>query len=593
MANIMTPAKVERELVEPGIRRRRNRDGSISYEVDYRDSDGRQRRRTVDGGLHDARDFKAGVRSDMARGRRIAPTATTVSQAADLWLAAIKATDLKRNTIDAYGDSYRVHLEPRFGRRRLDGVTVHDVAEFLADAKTIEYRARLHATRYPKSKSRPTKPYAPRSIQLALTTLAQIYKHARRFTGYAGESPVGLLVARERPKIPRRTKVVLTPEQTARLVAAAPAAYADAIAFIAGTGVRVGEALGVPWGEVDIDNRQVTIRWTLDDDGRRESPKYDHCIRTIPIPGALAARLVAAKLATANISADAFVFQTTAGTAMNRHNLTRRGLWVACAAAGLPRISPHALRHGHGSALLERNWTLPAVSRRLGHRNTRVTAEVYAHELQSLERTARQHRPARRALRCRSARTAGRLTRQLMSAVCQHQVPRHAALGVSGSTETPCFGTVRRGAVLRRHLKIVVSPVQVRVSPFVRSAVTIPANGGARVHLTDTFSAAVPRGGLERRLLGKPGCDWRHGFLIRWRIHARGNRFGGDRDLGLRLASRLGHVPGRECGRPGDGDSASTVAGPRNHADARSGPRPATLTTTRLPAWRGELRTWV
>ena len=48
MANIMTPAKVERELVEPGIRRRRNRDGSISYEVDYRDSDGRQRRRTVD-----------------------------------------------------------------------------------------------------------------------------------------------------------------------------------------------------------------------------------------------------------------------------------------------------------------------------------------------------------------------------------------------------------------------------------------------------------------------------------------------------------------------------------------------------------------
>lgn len=58
--------------------------------------------------------------------------------------------------------------------------------------------------------------------------------------------------------------------------------------------------------------------------------------------------------------------------------------------AGLPRISPHALRHGHGSALLEQGWALPAVSRRLGHRNTQVTAAVYAHELQSLERTARQ-----------------------------------------------------------------------------------------------------------------------------------------------------------------------------------------------------------
>jgi integrase len=387
----MTAAKIERELVEPGIRRRSNRDGSISYEVDYRDSDGRQRRKTVDGGIDEARDFKAGVRSDMARGKRIAPTATTVSQAADMWLAAIKATDLKRNTIDAYEDSYRVHLEPRFGRRRLDDVTVHDVAEFLADAKTVEYRARLQATRHPKSGARPTRPYAPRSIQLALTTLAQIYKHARRYTGYAGESPVGLLVARERPKIKARRRVVPTPEQTARLVAATPAAYRDAVAFIAGTGVRVGEALALPWGEVDIDNRLLTIRWTLDDDGRREPPKYDHCIRTIPIPGALAASLAALKLATANTSADAFVFQTTAGTAMNRHNLTRRGLWVACDATGLPRISPHALRHGHGSALLEQGWTLPAVSRRLGHRNARVTAEVYAHELQSLERTAQQH----------------------------------------------------------------------------------------------------------------------------------------------------------------------------------------------------------
>jgi integrase len=380
----------ERELVEPGIRRRRNRDGTISYEVDYRDSDGVQRRETVDGGLDAARDFKAGVRSDKARGKRIAPTRSTVAQAAERWLTAINATDLRTNTIDAYDDSYHVHIEPRFGRRRLDAVTVHDVAAFLADAKTVEYRARLYVTRYPRSKKRPTEPYAPRSIQLALTTLGQIYKHARRFDGYAGESPVGLLVARERPKIKPRAKVVPTPEQATLIVDHTPAGHDDAIAFIAGTGVRVGEALGLPWGEVDLENRQVTIRWTLSDDGHREPPKYDHCVRTIPIPGALVARLARLKLATADTRPTTPVFQTTVGTAMDRHNLTRRGLWVACGEIGLPRISPHALRHAHGSALLEQGWALPAVSRRLGHKNTRVTAEVYAHELQSLERTAHQ-----------------------------------------------------------------------------------------------------------------------------------------------------------------------------------------------------------
>jgi integrase len=390
MADMMTPAKIERALVEPGIRRRRNRDGSISYEVDYRDSDGRQRRETVVGGLDVARDFKANVRSDMARGKRIAPTTTTVAQAADAWLTAIKTTDLKPNTIDAYEDSYRVHLEPRFGRRRLDAVTVQDLAVFLADAKTVEYRVKLHTARNPKARKRPTKPYAARSIQLALTTLTQIYKHVRRFDGYAGEPPTDALLARERPKIRQRPKVVLTPEQTGLLVVATPALFADATAFLAGTGVRVGEALGLPRCELDLDNRLVTIRWTLTDDGVRDTPKWEHCIRTITINGALVARLAALKLATRDTPPDAPVFQTTAGTAMNRHNLTRRGLWVACAAAGLPRIGPHSLRHGHGSALLEQGWTLPDVSARLGHKNPRVTAEVYAHELKSLERTARQ-----------------------------------------------------------------------------------------------------------------------------------------------------------------------------------------------------------
>jgi integrase len=309
---------------------------------------------------------------------------TTVSHAADAWLTAIKATDLKPNTIDAYEDSYRVHLEPRFGRRRLDAITVQDLAVFLADAKTVDYRVELHTARYPDARKRPTKPYAARSIRLTLTTLSQIYKHARRFDGYAGEPPTDALLSRERPKIVQRPKVVLTPEQTGLLVVATPARYADATAFLAGTGVRIGEALALPWCELDLDNRLVTIRWTLTDDGDRDTPKWEHCIRTITINGALAARLAALKLATRDTSPDAPVFQTTAGTAMNRHNITRRGLWVACAAAGLPRISPHSLRHGHGSALLEQGWALPDVSARLGHKNSRVTSEVYAHELKAL-----------------------------------------------------------------------------------------------------------------------------------------------------------------------------------------------------------------
>src|SRR3954451_582541 len=63
-----------------------------------------------------------------------------------------------------------------------------------------------------------------------------------------------------------------------------------------------------------------------------------------------------------------------------------RALAAACKAAGMPVVSPHALRHAHGSALLAGGEDLAAVSRRLGHGSVAVTAEVYSHLLDDAER---------------------------------------------------------------------------------------------------------------------------------------------------------------------------------------------------------------
>jgi integrase len=48
--------------------------------------------------------------------------------------------------------------------------------------------------------------------------------------------------------------------------------------------------------------------------------------------------------------------------------------------AGIARASFHTLRHTH-SNLLSRGVPLPAVSARLGHSDTHVTAKVYSHAL--------------------------------------------------------------------------------------------------------------------------------------------------------------------------------------------------------------------
>ncbi len=55
-------------------------------------------------------------------------------------------------------------------------------------------------------------------------------------------------------------------------------------------------------------------------------------------------------------------------------------LWrSACKSLKLPRVSFHALRHTHASALIAAGVDVVSVSRRLGHANPTVTLNTYGH----------------------------------------------------------------------------------------------------------------------------------------------------------------------------------------------------------------------
>lgn len=56
--------------------------------------------------------------------------------------------------------------------------------------------------------------------------------------------------------------------------------------------------------------------------------------------------------------------------------------------ASIRNASLHTLRHSHASNLLSRGVPLPAVSERLGHSNSNVTARIYAHALPSDDQRA-------------------------------------------------------------------------------------------------------------------------------------------------------------------------------------------------------------
>ncbi|WP_081621646.1 tyrosine-type recombinase/integrase [Brevibacillus laterosporus] len=58
---------------------------------------------------------------------------------------------------------------------------------------------------------------------------------------------------------------------------------------------------------------------------------------------------------------------------------------LACKRAGVPVLSPHALRHSHAVHLLESGANIKYVSERLGHASVKVTADTYLHVTKKIE----------------------------------------------------------------------------------------------------------------------------------------------------------------------------------------------------------------
>jgi integrase len=157
------------------------------------------------------------------------------------------------------------------------------------------------------------------------------------------------------------------------------------------TRCRLGELLALRWTDVQLDSGKVTIRRTLARINRgwvESSPKTQAGERTITIPSEAVAALRHQRIAQAECRLlagavwmdDDRVFSNLSGGPVQacwvEHAITE-----VCDGAGLPRVTPHGLRHLHASLLLGKGLPLTAVSARLGHASPHITMSIYAHAL--------------------------------------------------------------------------------------------------------------------------------------------------------------------------------------------------------------------
>jgi hypothetical protein len=114
-----------RERVERNIDRR----VSGVYEIGFKDASGKQRWRTVDGGITAARAVRDQLLAQRARGERVASNGRLrFGDAAQQWLDG-PVPDLRPATQACYRNAVERHLRSRFDTRRLDAITPDDVAD--------------------------------------------------------------------------------------------------------------------------------------------------------------------------------------------------------------------------------------------------------------------------------------------------------------------------------------------------------------------------------------------------------------------------------------------------------------------------------
>lgn len=199
------------------------------------------------------------------------------------------------------------------------------------------------------------------------------------------------------PRVPRDAREPLGPDGARALLAEARAERYGAAIALGLCGLRIGEALGLAWADVDLDAGTVSIRHQLAGSGRRAAlvpTKTDGSATTIHVP-AFASRALrdhraaqlAERVASGVATEDGLAFLTRRGWPVHPEEV-RKQLRAALARAGLPAMRFHDLRHAAASLLVAGGAHPRVAQRLLRHATPGITLGVYSHVSGAQERDA-------------------------------------------------------------------------------------------------------------------------------------------------------------------------------------------------------------
>jgi len=343
------------------IRKRRGK-----WVVDYRDDAGVRRWITCQT-RREADDVLAKVipASRQPRQPSTVDANVTIAEYSERWLQLVAAA-AKPLTVQSYRAMLSTHIVPRLGGVKIRALSKAQVKQFVSSVLT--------------------------SGRLARSSVGTCHAVLRAMLNAARDD--GVILTNPADRLAKTFKLIDSPrqrqermraldrEQVQALLHGADATHRGLFLVLARTGLRLGEALGLQWGDLDLPARAARVERTWS--GERIGTPKSGAARTIDLSrdacGALRRLRVERKQETLRHGwreIPPWVFCTEQGKPLNVGKV-RRAFRRALKAAKLPgHFTPHSLRHSFASQLLQAGVSPAYVQRQLGHTDIRLTVNLY------------------------------------------------------------------------------------------------------------------------------------------------------------------------------------------------------------------------
>ncbi len=311
---------------------------------------------------------------DQEQGKLAMGPQQTVNQYIEDWLENVHRPALRENSYVLYRQLLDLHILPTLGHVKLQKLTSQQIqtlyARKLKDGLSAETVRAMH-----------------RLLHKAFDDAV----HWKRMN----ENPC------DNAKQPRKVKYeihLLTQEQARMMLDVAQGHTLEALLTMAvATGMRRGELLSLKWQDINVEERRLQIRRTMNRIAGRgiveSEPKTEKSKRTIMLPQFVIDALMLHRKRQAEIRVKAgsawqendLVFPNTIGKFMATQDMLNR-FKKLLKEAGLPNMRFHDLRHSAATIMLGMGVHPKLVQELLGHSNISITLDTYSHVLPSMQR---------------------------------------------------------------------------------------------------------------------------------------------------------------------------------------------------------------